>query len=186
MSNNIVNTDELNEFFNIDTSLTQTEDSNEMIVLQNEFIPKDDEEKVKEQEQYIDNELKRLLDTANNLMDAAKYVVEQTPDPDTVTAASSMISSVGHIISEFNKMVLMKERFKEQTKLEKLKINARNNLAQFRASTQKQQLTLGEGNTINIQNNNLVSSSQEDIIAEIIAQEKLLEGQSYSDKELED
>ena len=171
---NIVDTDGLDEFFGIDSTIVE-EVQEEKIVLQNEFIEESDEEKSKAQEEYIDNELKRLLDTANNLMDAAKFVVEQTPDPETVTAASSMISSVGHIISEFNKMVLMKERYREQTKLEKLKINARNRLAEFRAATQKQNLSLGEGNTFNIQNNNSIATSQEDIVKEILAAERQLE-----------
>ena len=169
---NIVDTDGLDDFFGIEKVLEETK---EKIVLENEFIPEDDEQKAQAQEEYIDKELKRLLDTANNLMDAAKFVVEQTPDPETVTAASNMISSIGHIITEFNKMVLMKEKYKEQTKLEKLKINARNRLAEFRAATQKQQIAMGEGNTFNIQNNNLVATSQEDTVKEILSQEKQLE-----------
>jgi hypothetical protein len=78
-----------------------------------------------------------------------------------------MISSVAGIISELNKAVLQRKKFQELTKLEKLKIEARRDLAEFKAKAHASRLLAGK--TINIQNNNqLVTYNQDEMLTKLI------------------
>ena len=102
-------------------------------------------------------------------MDGAKYLIGASPDAESITAAASLISSLGTIMSEFNKSVLLKKKFNETTKIEKMKIKARKELVELRAQLDSKKLSIGDNNTF-VQNN-LVPFSQEDIIKSIIADE---------------
>jgi hypothetical protein len=130
----------------------------------------DVDERLNKDDNYIDEELKGLIDTARQIMDGAKYLIGSCPDADAIAAAANLISSLGTIMSEFNKSVLQKKKFHDQKQLEIMKINARTELVRLRAQLDTKKIAIGDNNTI-IQNN-LVPYSQEDIIKNIIAEEK--------------
>lgn len=152
----------------------------EELIINNNIDDEDDEDdddyEEVETNSYIDEELKDLINTCKEMMDAAKYLLSSAPDAESIAAAASLVSSLAAVMGEFNKAVLMKKRFNEMTKLEKLKIRSREKLAKLRArlSTQGTQgLKIGDGNTFNVQQNNLnvVPFNQEQIINSIIKEE---------------
>lgn len=165
------NTEKLDEIFDIDTTeisdISIIEDEREEL---DELIDGDDT--FGQDNSYIDEELKGLIDTCKQIMDGAKYLIGASPDAESISAAATLISSLGTIMSEFNKSVLLKKKFNETTKIEKMKIKARKELVRLRAQLDTKKLSMGDGNTINIQNNQLVPFSQESIVKNIIAEEQ--------------
>jgi hypothetical protein len=170
------NTEKLDEIFDIDTTdISDISILDEDIIDDSELIEKDEsDEEFAQDNSYIDEELKGLIQTCKQIMDGAKYLIGAAPDAESIAAAANLIGSLGTIMSEFNKAVLLKKKFNETTKLEKMKIKARKEIIRLRAQLDTKKLSLGDGNTINIQNNNLVPFSQEDIVKNIIAEEKQL------------
>jgi len=144
----------LNELFDI--VVEEAYVNNDVI----EDAPVVEEQEDCEDTDFIDKEIKKLLSTSNRLMSTAQSLLEAAPDPDTVTAASSMISSIGHLLTEFNKSVLLDKRHNNVWELEKMKIQARKELAEFKAQSR-----LGEGsNGSTYVQNNMISLSQEDLV----------------------
>ena len=75
-------------------------------------------DEVIDDEEYLDRELKQLGETANQILASAQTMIHSTPNPETVAAASSLISSIGQLLSEFNKSVLIDKRFKQTRSLQ--------------------------------------------------------------------
>jgi hypothetical protein len=115
---------------------------------------------------YVDDQLKNLLRTANSLLSAASDLISTTLDPEAISSASSMINSVSNIISEINKSVLIEKKFKMQQKLEQMKIEAREKHIMLRNSESAQ---LGSGNNIT---NNFLQFNQETIVKQILEAQK--------------
>jgi len=120
---------------------------------------------------FVDDELKKLLATSNRLLQTAQQIMEAVPDGENVSAASSMVSSVHGIISEFNKTVMMKERYREMAKLEEKKFQDRMKLEEFKAT--QRQLKLGGNGGINV--DKMVVVSQEDLVDKLVEIEKTKE-----------
>jgi len=160
---NRIDDDGLNELFDI--VVEETSDNSEIEQVQEEepIVQSEDNE-----EHFIDNEMKKLLKTSNRLMDTAQSLLEAAPDPDTVSAASSMISSISHLLSEFNKTRLIEKRHQNAYELEEMKISARRDLAEFKA--QQKSLDAGSGNTYIQQNS--ISMSQEELVDMLREQSK--------------
>jgi len=168
------NNDDIDDI-EIENDYEEIEESNEEIITDIEIVEdktivksetKNDIIEEDENKDFVNDHLKKLLKTSDKLMDMAVYLIDSAANAETIASASNLISSTKDIISEINKSVLVKTRFNEQAKLEKMKIEARQNLAEFKAATGKQKIDMGSGNTF-IQNTeqNLVSSySQEDIV----------------------
>jgi len=150
----------LNELFDIVVEETSTDN-----VI--EIVPVEEPEET-DDNMFIDKEIKKLLNTSNRLMSTAQSLLEAAPDPDTVTAASSMISSIGHLLTEFNKSVLMDKRHQNVWQLEKMKIEARRELAEYKASVR---LGEGGGGDTYVQNN-MIAMSQEDLVDMLKEQSK--------------
>ena len=123
-----------------------------------------------EEDNFIDDELRELIDTCKKMMDGAKYLISCNPDAESIAAAANLVSSLGTIMTEFNKAVLLHKKFNRMEKLETMKIKSREKLVRLRAELDKQKIAIGDNNTF-VQNN-LVSYNQEDIIKNIIAEEK--------------
>lgn len=123
----------------------------------------------------FDEQLKMLLKNANEVMGAAKYLINSTPDAESIAAAAGLLSSINGIVSEFRKTNQMRKRFEYQKKLEELKIEARERLMDKKIAADKDKIKIGDGNTINIQNNNMVPFSQEHIISIIENRRKAID-----------
>lgn len=145
-------------------------------------------------ETYVDKQLKQLMTTSNEILKTAQSMIMAAPDAETIGSASSMISSIGHLVSEFNKSVLMDKNFKKKVDLmnmkhkkdlekERIKIEARKELTGMRQAQQ-----LGSGGTFIQNQNNIVSFSQEDIIKQMASlenqeRELLAEAEIINDEE---
>ena len=167
------NTEKLDEVFGIiptDINIVKPKEEPEEIIGYEEMPMMSYEENFQKDNSYIDDELKGLIETCKQIMDGAKYIIGAAPDAESIAAAANLIGSLGTIMSEFNKAVLLKKKFNEQTKIEVMKINARKELVRLRAQLDTKKLSIGDNNTI-IQNN-LVPYSQESIIKNIIAEEQ--------------
>jgi hypothetical protein len=169
MKNKVIDNESLEEMF----GLTDISDG----IIEDEYVEEALIAEPSDQEggdnDYIDEELRGLICTCKEMMDAAKYLISAAPDAEAIQAAASLISSLGSIMSEFNKAILMKKKFNEMTKLEKMKIKARKELVHLRSQLDARRLQIGDGNTF-VQNN-LVAYNQEDIVAQIAAEERVRE-----------
>ncbi len=134
-------------------------------------------------ETYVDKQLKQLMTTSNEILKTAQTMIVAAPDAETISSASSMISSIGHLVSEFNKSVLMDKNFKKKVDLmelkhqkdlekERMKIEARKELTGMR---QQETGQLGSGNTFIQNNNKIVAFSQEDIVKQLASIEENLQ-----------
>lgn len=174
---NIIDDDKLNNIFNIDDidvddiDLSDyTDEVDEVETMENTVeITKSKQvqpiiENDKTDTDFVNEELKGLLKTTHKLMDAASFVLNGTPDAETIASASTLVNSIKDVIAEINKSVLIEKRFKEQIKLEKLKLDGKMLLEERKATNKKPEL--GSGNTFiqNTTNNTITANSQEDII----------------------
>jgi len=165
-----MNNDVLNELFDLEIEPPKT---------YIDSIHEQENEQIQDVD-YVDVQLKQLLQNSNDILDAAKTMILAAPDnPDLLSSTSNVISSIGQLITEFNKTVLLdktykkkieylNEKHKKELEKEKMRIEARQNLALLKSPQTPQ---IGSGNTI-IQNNNYISYSQEDVIKELLALEK--------------
>jgi len=130
-------------------------------------------------ETYVDKQLKQLMTTSNEILKTAQTMIVAAPDAETISSASNMISSIGNLVSEFNKSVLMDKNFKKKVDLmdlkhkkdlekERMKIEARKELIGMRQPTEQ----LGSGNTFIQNHNKIVAFSQEDIVKQLAALEE--------------
>ena len=142
---------------------------------------------------YVDKQLKQLMVTSNEILKSAQAMIVAAPDAETISSASNMIASIGHLVSEFNKSVLMEKNFKSKVDLmdmkhekdlekERIKIEARKEIAGMRATTPQ----LGSGNTFIQNNSKVVAFSQEDIIKQLVSIEEHKEEQEATSTENED
>ena len=176
--NKVLDVDNLNEIFEI-PKIDSVDEIIELEPLSGEILDDippnnahNNDQSISNKENFVEIQLKDLLKTSNEMMDAAKYLINSCPDAETIDSASSMIDSIAKIIAEFNRTIMLGKRFQLQTELEKVKIDARANLIRLRASIQNDpKLIMGDGNTINIQQNNLVPFNQESIVRQLIAEE---------------
>lgn len=147
---NIVDKTKLDNLFNIEDNNTS------VATMPSTNIVTNDTEVNTEKQEYVETELKNLLQTSNDILLVAKDVISTTPDAETIESASKMIASMSTIITELNKSILINQKLSHLTQLEKMKIEARQQLAEYRAS-------LGPKGDVNIQNN-LINYSQEELI----------------------
>jgi hypothetical protein len=172
MKNKVLDNESLEEMFgltDISDGVIEDEYADEVVVVEPIEPDGDDND-------YIDDELRGLICTCKEMMDAAKYLISAAPDAEAIQASASLISSLGSIMSEFNKAILMKKKFNEMTKLEKMKIKARKELVHLRSQLDARKLQIGDGNTF-VQNN-LVAYNQEDVVAQIAAEEQARKDQN--------
>lgn len=155
---NIISKEELLKEEDLKTSETPKQESN---------VPLDGNNK----EEYINNELAKLLKTSNDILNTAHEYIESSPDGENLSAAASIIKSTSDIISEFNKSILQEKRLKSIEEIEKMKIEAKEKMTRLRCEHDKQ-LKIGDGNTINITNNQLIPFQQESIIRQLLVEEK--------------
>jgi hypothetical protein len=169
MSGEVIDVNNLGSIFGVQGSLDNgsltTIPSNESKIL-SEIDSSEDKD--------FDDQLKDLLENANSIMSAAKYLISTTPDAESIAAAASLLASINGIVSEFRKTTQMKKRFEYQKQLELLKIQAREKLQQEKIKADKEKIQIGDGNTINIQNNNMIPFSQEQVVNIIEERRKLL------------
>jgi hypothetical protein len=170
MSKNF-NSKSMDELFNlsndddIEIESLEVEETNE-IILDDQLNNNSKDGK----ENKVEEDLSKLLNTANQLLEAAKFSVETTPDDsEAVASAAALINSIGSLIGEFNKSVLINKKHNNSLELEKEKNKYRKELIELKA---KLTPSLGSGNTINIQNNNALPFAQESIVEKIIEMEK--------------
>jgi hypothetical protein len=114
--------------------------------------------------EYINNNLKEMVKDVKDIISAAKYLIDSSPDEHTIAAASTLFQSAVSLLKELNKGVLQSRKERHTMKLEQLKIKSRENLAvlKHKLNPLKQ---LGSGNTINIDNRQ-VSFTQEAVVRE--------------------
>lgn len=169
MNANVLDIDKLDEIFNLGTDSTERLEP----VIDVTPTPVDSDktpEPPKESSDFIEEEMKTLLSNANGIFKAAKYLIDTSPDAETVQSAAGLITSITSIISEFNKSILMTKRFKLTKELEDHKQRARLEILQQRANQLK--LDMGKGNTFNTQINQLVPFSQEAIVKTILQEQE--------------
>jgi hypothetical protein len=180
----IFDKDGMDELFNIgpvedmveeteveETAVTPVEaESNLPTVLSDE----DEELVARTNENYVIDSLKEMYDDVQVVVAAAKYLIDSSPDADTIAAAGNLFQSASSLLKELNKGVLEHKRQRFTERLEKTKIKARMELAQFKANHDLNKLpNMGDGNTINIQNNNnMVQWNQESIIDSLVEKQK--------------
>jgi hypothetical protein len=147
--------DGLSELFDLDIEPPE-EDETE---IETEEVTPDEH---MDNESYVEQEIKQLTITANQILATVHTMIHSTPDAETVSAASSLISSMTHLISEFNKSVLIEKKHRLNKELETMKINARMELAEKRGKK-----AIGDGNTF-VQDNRTVVISQEDLVKDLL------------------
>ena len=186
----IVDTDGLGELFDIDLDADFFENSltDEQII---ESIDTEDETKATavsntdstSEAEYINTSLKEMVGEVKDIISAAKYLINSSPDEQTITASSTLFSSAAALLKELNKGVLQSRKERHNLELEKLKITARRELAVFKSKSKTN--AIGSGNTFNIDNRQQqISFSQESVVKEIIKANK--ENQDLEHPVLED
>jgi hypothetical protein len=174
MSGNILDIDGISKMFGVD-NFNETVEVNTRTGLQCKNSETLTEISTPEDPDF-DKQLKDLMVNANNVMSAANYLISSTPDAESIAAAASLLSSINGIISEFRKSNQMRKRFEYQKRLEEIKIEARERMFEKKIEADKEKIKIGDGNTINIQNN-MIPFSQEKIV-EIIESRKLIQAVS--------
>jgi hypothetical protein len=199
MAKRTVNSDKLNNIFDLDESnstffssdnvddLLNSELTEEEIIIQN--IDTTDEATMESAEQaaidadpdseYINTNLKEMIVDVKDIIAAAKYLIDSSPDEHTIVAASTLFTSAVGLLKELNKGVLQSRKERHALALEKLKIDARMKLVKYKADLNPLK-QLGSGNTINIDNRQ-VNFSQESVIQEMVKAQKQLD-ESEEDK----
>ena len=173
---NILNKKGLEDFFDADLDLgdstffdeLDTEDNTEEST---EVSTTEEDEKT----MFMKN-IASLMKDVQGLIAAAKYLCDSSPEAETIMAASSMFTSASQLLKELNKSAMQIQRFEFLEKHEKMKIEARMDLARFKAEQNKKLIL--SNSTVNIQNNNInngqaIPFSQESIVEEILKQEQL-------------
>jgi hypothetical protein len=122
----------------------------------------------------VEDELQALLKQANGMLKGAQYLINTSPNAESIAAAAALITSITNLISEFNKTVLQAKRFSQIKDLEILKNKLKQENMHYKSELEKLNKPLGKGNTFNVQNNNYIAYKQEDVVKTIIQQQKSL------------
>ena len=170
MGANILDPDKLDEIFNLGSDSTERFEEPVIDIVATTVDSSKPAEPPKESSDFIDDEMKTLLSNANGIFKAAKYLIDTSPDAETVASASALIGSITSIISEFNKSILMTKRFKLTKELEDHKQKQKLEILQQKANQLK--LDMGKGNTYNTQINQLVPFNQESIVKTILQEQQ--------------
>jgi hypothetical protein len=121
------------------------------------------------EEREVVNFLKDMYQEVKEIIGVAKYLVEASPDAETIQSAAKMFASASQLLKELNKGILesKKQRFTER--LERMKIDARTELMERKAELEANSIpsTVAEGGVVNITQNNMVAFSQEDVIRQL-------------------
>lgn len=173
-----VNSDGLSDIFDIEPDANFfendiTEDLTDEEIIENiddnvKDLPELNSEPIDPDSEYINTNLKDMITDVKDIISAAKYLINSSPDENTITAASTLFSSAVGLLKELNKGVLQSRKERHTMAIEKLKISARHELAVFKNKSNPLN-AIGSGNTINIDNRQQqISFSQEDLVKQII------------------
>lgn len=184
----ILNKDGLDEIFDIESeheSFFDVEEiTDELADNEDSLESFDDEENEENEEEYFLRNMKELMVDIQGVIGAAKYLCDTSPDSEAIIAASNMFTSASQLLKELNKSAMQLKRFEFMNDLEKMKIQARMDLAKFKAEENNKKLIMN-GGTINIQNNNMnletggqVPYCQESIVKEMLKQQKVIEAKN--------
>lgn len=184
----ILNKDGLDEIFDIESeheSFFDVEEiTDELADNEDSLESFDDEENEENEEEYFLRNMKELMVDIQGVIGAAKYLCDTSPDSEAIIAASNMFTSASQLLKELNKSAMQLKRFEFMNDLEKMKIQARMDLAKFKAEENNKKLIMS-GGTINIQNNNMnletggqVPYCQESIVKEMLKQQKVIEAKN--------
>jgi len=152
----------------VQLSLQQIEDSKPVAPLMRTIATIESPSVKSEEENYINDELKELVEDVKDVIGNAKYLINSSPNESNVEAASHLFNSAASVLKELNKNILQEKRAKHNFELEKMKIRARQDLAEYKA----QQKDLGSGNVFIDNRQQSVSFSQESIIKDILKLQK--------------
>jgi len=118
------------------------------------------------------NELSNLLSTGNNLLESAKYAVDQDPTQEGIlTGAAALLSTIKDVMKEFTKVHLQNIKFEQAKQLQLLKHNDRKDLVELKNTLDKTAQELPK---------DALAYTQEDIVRQII------ESQEFLPKQIED
>lgn len=131
-------------------------------------------EKIDPDVDYINKNLKDMVGDVKDIIAAAKYLIDSSPDDATISAASQLFASAVGLLRELNKGVLQTRKERHDLALEKLKIKARKELAAYKIEHRNPLGAIGTGNTINIDNRS-ISFSQEAVVSDLLKARQKLE-----------
>jgi hypothetical protein len=120
------------------------------------------------EEREVVDFLKDMYKEVKEIIGVAKYLVEASPDAETIQSAAKMFAAASQLLKELNKGILesKKQRFTER--LERMKIQARSELVERKAEIETNKIpTVADGGVVNITQNNMVAFSQEDVIRQL-------------------
>lgn len=182
----ILNKDGLDEIFDIESeheSFFDVEEITDELADNEDSLESFDDDEENEEEYFLRN-MKELMVDIQGVIGAAKYLCDTSPDSEAIIAASNMFTSASQLLKELNKSAMQLKRFEFMNDLEKMKIQARMDLAKFKAEENNKKLIMS-GGTINIQNNNMnletggqVPYCQESIVKEMLKQQKVIEAKN--------
>jgi len=162
---NVQTTTSLKEIFNLPDSQSETNTSLQVIEDSNNSIEKyRDIDNI----EMVDSELKSLTIKAGQMLETAKYRLEQDPDAKTVDAVSKLLKSTLDIITELNKGILLQKEHDFKRELEMLRINSKKQMAELNNKKMPIPQISGDNNNITLQQTNIVSYCQEDIIKDLL------------------
>lgn len=170
----------MSKLFNIGNDLTEFEDVDMIVDEETDIDVINNDEELDlvgetSAEKEIMNEMLLMLKEIKEIIGVAKFLLDTSPDNETIASAAKLFTSASQLMKELNKGVLdaKKQRFTER--LEKIKIKARRELVERKAELESNRLPdLGDGATLNItqNNNNMVNFSQEDVIRKMLSIKK--------------
>jgi hypothetical protein len=124
------------------------------------------------EEREVIDYMKSMYADIKEVIGIAKFLVDTSPDAESLQGAARLFTSASQLLKELNKGVLeaKKQRFIER--MEQTKIDARLHLVHVKSELDANKLTIpkvGEGGVVNItQNNNTVAFSQEEVIRQML------------------
>lgn len=107
------------------------------------------------------DELKKLIENGNSILETVKYVVQSNADPELVSSMASLISSITDTLREFTKLHLQNIKHEQQKELELIKIKAKKEMLQLKIDETKKLLQNKNGEE---NNTNLIAYTQEHVI----------------------
>lgn len=124
-------------------------------------------------EKQIMEEMLTMLKEIKEVIGVAKFLLDSSPDTETISSAAKLFTSASQLMKELNKGILdsKKQRFTER--LEKIKIKARAELVERKAELEANKLpNVAEGGTLNITQNNMVAFSPEEVVRNMVVAQK--------------
>lgn len=172
----ILDKDKLNSIFNLPDNMKVTEDlelDDDMNVIdidaqKIESTMSSSKKKI-ECDQDIYDRLNELIQSGNELFDSVKMIIQDNPDGEMLSGASSLINSIKDIMKEFTKLHNMKMKFEQQKELEMIKARLKQDQILLKSQeTQKliaKKLNMGSGSgTLDNSPVDMVSYCQEEVI----------------------